>query len=153
LRVDPARIEDLQAIVAELSAFWGDRDMAGLHQALYVHEFGDTALVLRGDPDDDEDGHIRAYLLGFVGPQGVGYIHVVAVRDEYRGEGLARRLYEEFERLARARGARALKAITSPGNGGSRSFHEALGFSVEEVERYSASGETRLVFRRELAGR
>jgi hypothetical protein len=38
LRVEPARIEDLQTIVAALSAFWGDRDMAGLHQALYVPE-------------------------------------------------------------------------------------------------------------------
>jgi hypothetical protein len=41
-----ARIEDLQTIVASLSDYSGDRDTAGLHHALYMHEFGETALVI-----------------------------------------------------------------------------------------------------------
>jgi GNAT superfamily N-acetyltransferase len=140
-----AGIEDLQEIVGCIEEFWDDRDMAGLHQALYVHEFGDTALVIR-----DREGRVLGYLLGFVTPAGVGYVHVVGVRRDRRRAGLARRLYEEFESLARARGAVALKAITSPGNAVSGAFHRALGFSSQEVAGYSVSGEPRTVFRREL---
>jgi len=119
--IERATIEDLQAILASLADFWGERDTAGLHQALYVHEFGETALVIH-----DGHGHPIAYLLGFVSPAQVGYIHVVAVREGHRGRGLARVLYGEFESLARARGATALKAITSPGNATSVAFHRAL---------------------------
>ncbi len=144
-RVEPATIADLQAIVAALADFWGERDVAGLHHALYVREFGDTARVIR-----DGHGGVRAYLLGFLTPAHVGYIHVVAVREGHRGAGLARALYGDFEALARARGARSLKAITRPGNHGSVAFHRALGFSAREIAGYTAVGEPRIVFAREL---
>ena len=139
-----AAIEDLQMIVATIEQFWGGRDVVGLHHALYIHELGETALMI-GD-----DSGVLAYLLGFVTPAREGYIHVVAVREDQRGRGLARTLYDEFATLARARGAVALKAITSPANTGSHAFHRTLGFSASEVPGYSASGEARTVFRREL---
>ena|ERR1700726_884645 len=137
-------VADLRAILGELEEFWDERDTAFLHQALYVHEFGETSVLA------EEHGEILAYLLGFVGQDGTGYIHAVAVRMRARGRGLARRLYERFGALVRERGARSLKAITAPDNEGSRAFHQALGFSVELVEDYSPSGGARLVFRREL---
>ncbi len=139
-------IGDLRAILAELEDFWAPgRDMAFLHQALYVHEFGETSVLA------ERDSRVLGYLLGFLSQDGTGYIHAVAVRGEARGEGLARAMYARFEELVRARGARGLKAITGPENEGSRAFHEALGFSVEEVEGYSPSAGTRLVFRRPIA--
>ena len=64
--------------------------------------------------------------------------------------GLGAGMYGRFEDLARARGARGLKAITAPENEGSRAFHEALGFSTDEVDGYSPSGGIRLVFTRTL---
>jgi ribosomal protein S18 acetylase RimI-like enzyme len=140
-----ATIEDLQAIVASLAEFWGERDTTPLHHALFVHEFGDTALVLH-----DDRGHPIAYLLGFVTPTGVGYIHVVGVHENHRKGGLARALYDEFESLARARGASALKAITRPGNHASLAFHRALGFTATEHAGYTALGEPRTVFWRDL---
>lgn len=143
----PVTVADLRTILAELGDFWGpERDMAFLHQALYVHEFGETSVLA------ERDGRILGYLLGFVSQDASGYIHAVAVRSEARGEGLARTMYARFEGLVRARGANGLKAITGPENAGSRAFHEALGFSVEEVEDYSPSSGARLVFRRALAG-
>ena len=132
-------------ILEEIEDFWQGRDTAFLHQALYVHEFGETSVLA-----EDEDGRVLGYLLGFVNPQRVGYIHAVAVRTDARGHGLARGLYDRFAELAGARGARALKAITGPENAGSRAFHAALGFSAEEVEGYSPSGGVRIVFRRDL---
>jgi ribosomal protein S18 acetylase RimI-like enzyme len=143
----PVAIADLRSILSELEQFWDERDTAFLHQALYVHEFGETSVLA------EEDGRILAYLLGFVSQDGTGYVHAVAVRSDTRGRGLGRALYARFEELVRARGAHGLKAITAPENRGSRAFHEALGFSTEEVEGYSPSGGTRLVFRRQLSVR
>jgi GNAT superfamily N-acetyltransferase len=140
-----ATIEDLQAIVASLGEFWGERDTGGLHHALFVHELGDTALVFH-----DDHGHPIAYLLGLVTPARVGYVHVVGVRADHRKGGLARALYEQFESLARARGATALKAITRPGNHGSVAFHRALGFAASEHAGYTSLGEPRIVFWRQL---
>ncbi len=150
-------IADLRTILAELEDFWGDepeagtprrptptRDMAFLHQALYVHEFGATSVLA------ERDGDTLGYLLGFLSQDGTGYIHAVAVRRGARGHGLARSMYARFEGLVRDRDAHRLKAITAPENSGSRAFHEALGFTVQEVEGYSPSGGTRLVFTRAL---
>jgi GNAT superfamily N-acetyltransferase len=139
-------IPDLRVILGELDQFWDERDTGFLHQALYVHEFGQTSVLA------ERDGKILAYLLGFVSPDASGYIHAVAVRRSARGQGLGRRLYGRFEELVLARGATGLKAITSPENDGSRAFHEALGFDVETVEDYSPSAGPRLVFHRKLGG-
>jgi L-amino acid N-acyltransferase YncA len=138
-------IADLRAILGELEEFWEGRDVGFLHQSLYVHEFGETSVLAA------RDGRAVGYLLGFVGQHGLGYIHAVAVRREARAAGLARDMYARFEQLARARGARGLKAITSPENAASRAFHEALGFSTDVVEGYSPSGSTMLVFTRALS--
>jgi len=138
-------VADLAAILGELEEFWGDeRDMAFLHQALYVHEFGGTSVLA------ERDGRILAYLLGFVSEDGTGYIHAAAVRREARGNGLGKRMYERFAELVSDRDVHRLKAITGPENSGSRSFHEALGFSVERIEGYSPSAGARLVFTRAL---
>lgn len=138
-------IEDLAAILDELGDFWQEgRDMGFLHQALYVHEFGETSVLA------EQDGRVLGYLLGFMAPGGYGYIHAVGVRGQARGRGLGRRMYERFAALAAERGAYSLKAITAPENTDSRAFHAAVGFSEELVEGYSPSGGARIVFRRRL---
>jgi ribosomal protein S18 acetylase RimI-like enzyme len=138
-------VGDLAVILQELGDFWQEgRDMGFLHQALYVHEFGETSVLA------EEDGRILGYLLGFIAPAGYGYIHAVGVRAEARGRGLGRQMYERFAALAAERGAGSLKAITAPENSDSRAFHLAVGFSEELVEGYSPSGAARIVFRRPL---
>jgi ribosomal protein S18 acetylase RimI-like enzyme len=141
-----ATIDDLVAIVAEHRSFWGERDTSVLHHPMFVHEFGDTALVARA-----ADGRLVGYLFGFVTIDGVGYIHLVAVREGHRHEGIGASLYDRFEQLARARGAVVLKAYTRPENTGSIAFHGALGFGATEIADYAGPGEARVVFRRELA--
>jgi GNAT superfamily N-acetyltransferase len=146
---DPAlrtvTIGDLAVILEELEDFWQEgRDMGFLHQALYVHEFGETSVLA------EEEGGILGYLLGFPAPGGYGYIHAVAVRSEARGRGIARLMYGRFAALAAGRGAHGLKAITVPENAESRAFHAAVGFNEELIEGYSPSGGARIVFRRRL---
>ncbi|MGH2883766.1 MAG: GNAT family N-acetyltransferase [Solirubrobacteraceae bacterium] len=133
---------DFDEIVDRLAAFWGERDLSAMHHPMFIHEFGDSAFLMR-----DEHGGVAAYLFGFVVPsQALAYVHLVAVRDDQRGRGLARMLYERFERLARERGCDRIKAITTPGNAASIAFHRAIGMDSVEVPDYAGTGRTRVVF-------
>ena len=146
MRTDRASIEDLTAILDSRREFWGERETGPLHHPMFVHEFGPTSVVLRGD-----DGQIAAYLFGFVTvDERVGYAHLVAVRDSCRRRGLGRLLYSNFEALARERGAVALRAYTRPENERSIAFHRSIGMSATEIPDYAGRGESRVVFRREL---
>jgi len=144
VQLDTATPADLVAVLAEHARFWGERDVRHLHQMVLVHEFPDTCLVAHGQHG------ILGYLLGFVTPSGVGYIHVVATRDDARGTGLGRRLYLAFAKTAARQGATMLKAITSVANTGSIAFHRALGFEATVVDDYAGPGNPRVVFRRPL---
>jgi GNAT superfamily N-acetyltransferase len=113
-------VGDLLAIKHALDDYWGPLDEPGgavlraLHHPLFVHEFGETSLVVR-----DDDGGVAAYLLGLVAPRPpVGYIHLVDVREDRRRLGLGRLLYDAFESLVRSHGATSLKAIANPSNDG-----------------------------------
>jgi GNAT superfamily N-acetyltransferase len=144
--IELATIADLIAVNEERQWFWGERDTQFLHHVMLVREFGETAFVVR-----DSEGKVIAYLFGLVTPARVGYVHLVAVREGHRGQGLARRLYARFKEDARELGALRLKAITQPVNTRSIAFHRALGFTVSEVADYSGPGATRIVFWKELA--
>ena len=143
-RIVPATIEDFHTVVEQHSRYWGERDLRALHLAALVQEFPTTSLVAVAD-----DG-IRGYLFGFVTPGGLGYVHLIATRDDARGTGLGSRLYAAFTDAARDLGARRLKAITSVTNTGSVAFHRSLGFASRIVEDYDGPGGARVVFTRDL---
>ena len=140
----PMTVMDLSQILADLPRYWGERDMRAGHHYPLVHEFGATCLVA------DSPAGIRGYLMGWVNPEHVGYIHFIATRDDTRGTGLGRRLHKEFARLAAAQGATSLKAITSVKNTTSVAFHTAICFAAEVVDDYAGPGEPRVVFTRQL---
>jgi L-amino acid N-acyltransferase YncA len=70
---------------------------------------------------------------------------------DHRRAGLARRLYEHFEEIARAHGTHALKAITKPVNARSIAFHHALGFAASERVDYGGPGQPRTVLWKEIS--
>jgi ribosomal protein S18 acetylase RimI-like enzyme len=144
VRIDLADVSDLHQVLADHPRYWGDRDLRALHLTALVREFGSTCLVARAD-----DG-IRGYLIGFVTPERTGYVHLIATRDDTRGTGLGRTLYEAFTAAARRQGAVRLKAITSPANEGSIAFHRSLGFRDRIAEDYDGPGRARVVFTRDL---
>jgi ribosomal protein S18 acetylase RimI-like enzyme len=140
----PMTVADLSRILDEMPRYWAERDMRAGHHYPLVHEFGPTCFVA-----DSPEG-IRGYLMGWVNPERVGYIHFIATRDDARGTGLGRRLHEEFARLAAARGATSLKAITAVTNTNSVAFHTAIGFAARVVEDYAGPGKSMVVFTRAL---
>lgn len=146
--IEGVRDGDLAEILQNFERFWGDRDLPRyLHHPMFFLEFRQTAFVAR----DSGNGEIAGYLLGFVAPTGDGYIHFVAVRDDFRSLGLARTLYKTFENAARELGAVALKAITSLENESSVAFHKRVGFTeMNRVEDYGGSGRARIVMRKPL---
>lgn len=84
----PATRRDFAEIVESLSDFWGHRDVAQLHHPTAIERFSDSALVIH-----DAHGRVAAYLFGMiVNAKRLGYVHVVAVRDDQRGRGHAWRL-------------------------------------------------------------
>lgn len=147
ITIELVRDGDLALILRDYERFWGGYELPrSMHHAMFFVEFGDTAYTARR-----ADGEIAGYLLGFVAPGGDGYIHFIAVRDDARGLGIARRLYERFTADAVSRGATALKAITSPGNEGSQAFHQQLGFTEFTLhEDYAGSGRPRVIMRKTL---
>jgi ribosomal protein S18 acetylase RimI-like enzyme len=138
--------DDFAQIISSLSDFWGQRDVGHLHHPTAIEEFGDSALVIQ-----DQDGRVAAYLFGMiVAHKRVGYVHVVAVRHDYRGRGLGRKLYEALTELATARGCTISKAITTASNTDSIAFHESIGMRSHEEPDYSGPGQARVVFTRAL---
>jgi len=141
---------DYDQILATLPEFWDGRDVRHLHHPFLIHEFADTAFVIR------DDGQVVAYLFGFFSQtQPVGYVHAIAVRASARRRHLAQRLYGRFVECARRRGCSHVKAITAPSNAGSIAFHKSLGMQllgepnedgIPVFSDYSVCGAARVVF-------
>jgi predicted GNAT superfamily acetyltransferase len=146
--------QDYDQILAGLPEFWDGRDVRHLHHPFLIHEFGNTAFVIR------DRGRVVAYLFGlFSQTEPVGYVHAIAVRASARRRHLAQHLYGHFVQMARRRGCRHVKAITTPSNAGSIAFHTSLGMKllgepnadgVPVVADYSGRGVARVVFWKDI---
>ena len=120
---------DFLEILGGQAAFWGSHRALAVHHPMLIEEFGDTAFVMR------EGAVLCGYLFGFRAQTGPHfYIHLVAVRDGWKGRGVGRALYAHVEAVARNKGAKRLKAIVKPDNATSIAFHRALGFTAAGAE-------------------
>ena len=144
---------DYDQVLAHIHEFWNNDRTLPLHHPMFLHEFGDSAYVIR------DGALVAAYLFGFFSQTGpVAYVHLVGVRAPYRRRGLGRSLYDHFAADALARGCTELKAITTPGNRESIAFHESVGMESIGVEEkgfrvakdYAGPGQDRVVFRKSL---
>ncbi len=152
--IEPLTAADFNWILEHFGDFWDDDSTKARHLPIFLHEFGDTALVIR-----DED-RVAAYLLGFVAQDGrTGYVHMVAAGRAYRRRGLAHLLYDHFVDLVRARGCTSLKATAAPWNQRSIGFHTAYGMEMQGEDtgagvpvlpEYSGPGLDRVVFLKKI---
>ncbi len=146
VRVRVARARDHQAVAAVLDSWWG-RPVLPVLPRLFLEHFWSTSLVA------EDDRGLAAFLVGVVSPsQPEGaYVHVLGVRPDLRGTGLARDLHARFADVARDRGCAEVRAVTVPGNSASIAAHRALGFEVSgPVESYDGPGHPEVTFRRPL---
>ncbi len=127
--------EDQGRVLTVLDEWWADfqgedgaRQRLLLLPRLFFQHFTDTSYVVEGD-----DGRIMGFLIGFVSQTrpDVAYIHCVGIDPTLRRAGIASALYDRFFCDVTARGARAVRCITSPGNTASLAFHARLGFGIE----------------------
>jgi RimJ/RimL family protein N-acetyltransferase len=145
---------DFDEIISELPEFWGDERTMVFHHPIFLHEFGNTAYVIK------EEGKVAAYLFGFISQTApVAYVHLIGIRNAHKRKGLGRELYAHFIAYAGSQGCKELKAITTPTNGGSIAFHKSLGMKlngeamengIAVVKDYSGPGQHRVVFSRPL---
>ena len=128
--MDPAVIvrtavpADYDPIIAVVDTWWG-RPVRQVLPRLFLDHFFRTSLIAEGD------GQLAGFLIGFCSPSlpDEAYIHFLGVAPDQRRHGLAD-LYREFFDLARADGRTHVRAVTSPINSPSITFHQRLGFTV-----------------------
>jgi ribosomal protein S18 acetylase RimI-like enzyme len=139
--------DDFDRIVTVIDHWWGG-PISTLAHPIFYYELGRFARVVVDDADE-----LVGFLLGFVADEAerTGYVHLVGIHPEHRRKGVARTLYQEFERDCASGGCLRMKAITTPGNEPSIRFHAALGWKVEELDGYAGPGRRRVVFTKPLA--
>jgi GNAT superfamily N-acetyltransferase len=145
MQTRPLEKADYDRIVSVIDAWW-EGPTSALAHPIFFYELGRLArVVVEGD-------ELVGFLFGFVTPDAsTGYVHLVGIHPEHRRRGVARLLYAAFEDDCRAARCDRLKAITTLGNEGSVRFHEALGWTVSQVEDYAGAGRTRIVFEKRLS--
>lgn len=141
---------DFDQIIANFLDFWSSDRTFCLHHPIIINEFENTAFVFK------EGNIVCAYLFGFYSQaQPVAYVHLIAVRKNYRRLGLGRKLYEHFIKCAKEKPCLKLKAITRPSNLDSIAFHKKIGMKligngiiddIPVVYDYAGPGEHRVVF-------
>ncbi|MGD0855454.1 MAG: GNAT family N-acetyltransferase [Dehalococcoidia bacterium] len=147
--------QDFDQILTEFNEFWDSDRTLALHHPTLINEFGNSAFIIRDGPK------VVAYLFGFLSQTfPIGYIQLLSVRQGYRKQGLARRLYDHFTGFAVARECTKLKAITSPVNTLSIAFHKSIGMmptgkdtidGIPVIKDYSGPGKDRVVFIKDIS--
>ena len=144
IRLRTAAAADYDRIITRLDDWWG-RPVRQALPRLFLDHFHATSFVA------ERDGDLAGFLIGFMSPSlpGAAYIHFVGVHPHFRGNGLARVLYQRFFELAAADGRHVVRAVTAPSNTGSVAFHTAMGFTVTEpIPGYDGPSSGKVLFER-----
>src|SRR5262249_2068765 len=140
----PLTKADYDEIVQVIDRWWGGPTSALAHP-IFFYELGRMARVV------ESEGRLVGFLLGFLCPERpAGYVHLVGIHPDYRPGGGGKLLYASFGEDCGRGGCAEIKALTTLGNEASIRFHQALGWSMAEVEDYAGPGRMRVVFTRAL---
>ena len=144
IRLRTAAAADYDRIITRLDDWWG-RPVRQALPRLFLDHFHATSFVA------ERDGDLAGFLIGFMSPSmpDAAYIHFAGVHPHFRGNGLARVLYQRFFELAAADGRHVVRAVTAPSNTGSVAFHTAMGFTVTEpIPGYDGPSSGKVLFER-----
>lgn len=144
--LDEVDAQDLRIfLVDEQQKFWGERDLSEDHDPYWFRQLAASGLVAR------YKNEIVGYLLGVIPLEGPAYIHLVAARDDFRHQGIGRRLYDEFISFAREKGKEEVQATALPENSAAVAFHSSIGFESTLVDNYGGPDQPRILFKLTLA--
>lgn len=154
MEIEKCTVSDYHQILENIIHFWGSDRTLHVHHPMFIHEFGNTAYVIK------ENNKIIAYLFGFLSQTSpTAYVHLVGVHKEHQNKGLGSKLYKHFINYAKQNGCNMLKAITTPTNQLSINFHKKIGMTllgnknsegIEVIQNYSRQGQDRVVFAMEI---
>lgn len=155
MKIEKCTMLEYNEIVTDIVDFWGSDRTLHLHHQYLIHEFGNTAFVIK------EQGQVLAYLFGFYSQtESAAYVHLLGVREKHQRRGLGLLLYENFINIAKAKGIAKIKALTGPSNTKSIAFHKnrigmtLLGEPNEDginvVKDYAGTGKYTVVFEKRI---
>ncbi|SFS88715.1 GNAT family N-acetyltransferase [Marininema halotolerans] len=149
---------DYPVIISVLNDWWGGRPMSDMLPRLFFRHFEDTSFIV------EEEDRLVGFLVGFISPshRQEAYIHFVGVHPDYRAQGVARRLYQQFEeRVLKQFEPVTIRCVTSPVNKSSIAFHQKVGFTIipgSVVQEgisihpdYDGQGQDRVVFQKTIS--
>lgn len=88
------------------------------------------------------DGHMSAFTIGVIEPDGTGHITTIGVDPEYRRRGLARLMMHEIERIFVERGVKTARLEVRIDNLPAQQLYEQLGYAiVQRMKHYYSSGD------------
>jgi [ribosomal protein S18]-alanine N-acetyltransferase len=140
----------------------GEEDLPELHrldrEVFKEHAYPYFTLrqlfdLFRADLFVLDDGRtFHGYVLAGTNSEGQGWILGLAIDQQWRGQGLGRRLMAESLRRLRAHGVRAVRLTVEPGNATAIELYASLGFRrVGRREGYFGPDADRLVMELPLA--
>ncbi|NDI36241.1 GNAT family N-acetyltransferase [Chengkuizengella sediminis] len=143
---------DYEIISPLIDEWWGGRKMRHLLPKLFFNHFNQTSFIV------EKDEEIIGFLIGFLSQtfSDKAYIHFVGVHPEYRKCNVGKQLYNVFFDIAKHYDRNTVHCLTSPVNKTSISFHQKMGFNIEEgnieIEgvsihtNYDGTGQDRVLF-------
>jgi ribosomal-protein-alanine acetyltransferase len=146
LRIAPARLQDLDALVAlEDAAFTGDRmSRRALARNMTSPSLG--FLVAR------EGGRLKGHaLIAFRKGSGLARLYSLAVQPDEKGRGLGGQLLTAAERLARKRGANRLRLEVRADNKAAIRLYARSGYACfARIDDYYEDGKAALRYEKPL---
>jgi GNAT superfamily N-acetyltransferase len=137
-------------LLAAEGRFWAgsvlpEHERRARHDPLFFHQLGGFGALAR-TPDDADAG----YLLGLVSIDRLAVVHAIAVDERHRRRGVASRLLERFADLATRAGARAVQAVTVPGDTAVLRLAERCGAHAAHSADHAGPGADRVLLTRSL---
>ncbi len=139
-----------------INKWWGGRQMADMLPKLFFDHFNNTSFIA------EKDGEIVGFLIGFLSQthSDEAYIHFVGVHPEYRKHNIGKNLYNQFFNVVNEENRKIVRAVTSPVNKVSISYHTRMGFDIEQGDKtidgikvkadYDGPDQDRVLFVKEL---
>lgn len=122
---------DYNVISSLINEWWGGRQMSDMLPKLFFDHFNNTSFIV------EKNSEIVGFLIGFLSQSDsdVAYIHFVGVHPKYRKHQIGKRLYNKFFNVVKKNNRNVVRAVTSPVNKVSITYHTKMGFSIDEGDK------------------